>query len=116
MGVIRGGLLVFVSVLLFLVLLVGNTFLTLSLSLNYNNIQTEFVSSIGEVIENEINLDGLIEENYYMMELYCEYESEFVFQEDTLGYTFVIPCDIISQGSQAIVDYGINSLVENVYY
>ena len=57
-----------------------------------------------------------MEENYPAMELYCQNNSEFVFREDTSGYTFSIPCDIVAQGSEAIVDYGVNSLIEQVYY
>ena len=116
MGAIRGVLLVLVGVLFFILLLVGNVLLILSLSLQYDNIQTELASSIKDVVMDEVNLEEIIEENYPMVELYCQNNSEFVFREDSSGYTFTISCDIIAQGPEAIVDYGINSLVEQVYY
>ena len=53
MGVIRGGLLVIVSVLLFVSLLAGNLFLTMSWSLDYDNVKTELVSVVKELVEEE---------------------------------------------------------------
>ena len=55
MGLIRGGLLFIVVVLLFLSFLVGNIFLTLNLSLDYNNVQPELTSVIRNIAENEFN-------------------------------------------------------------
>jgi len=116
MGAIRGVLLVIVSVLLFLAFLIGNTFLTLTLSLDYDNIQTELVSSVRNAAENEINLNEVMTKNYPAMESYCKNNSEYVFKDDNSGYTFSTPCDIIAQGSEAVINYGANSFVEKIYY
>ncbi len=116
MGAIRGVLLVIVSVLLFILLLVGNVLLTLSLSLDYGNVQTELASSVGDAIVGEINLEEMMEESYPSMKSYCQNNSEFVFRDDNSDYTFVIPCDIVAQGSEAIIDYNVNNFVEKVYY
>jgi len=114
MGFIRGGLLVVVSIMLFLSFLVGNVFLTLNLSLDYETIKPELVSVVKDLVADKIGLIGEIENDFGIMGSYCENNSEFVFNEQ--GYTFVIPCDIISNGSEAILDYGINSLVDEIYY
>lgn len=116
MGAIRGVLLVIVSVLFFILLLVGNILLILSLSLQYDNVQAELASSIKDVVAKGINVEEVMEKSYPLMKLYCQNNSEFVFRDDGSGYTFTIPCDVIAQGFEAIVDYGINSLVENFYY
>jgi len=116
MGAIKGILLVIVSVLLFISLLAGNIFLTLSLSLDYNNIKTEFSSDILDSVVGDIDVKEVIEENIPDMKKDCEGKTEYVFKEDNFGYTFVIPCDIVAQGSEAIIDYGFNSFIEEIYY
>ncbi len=115
MGFIRGGLFVIASVLLALFFLFGNAFLTLGLSLDYDNVQPELVSVVKDLTEDNLNLEQEIEEKFESMELHCENNSEFVFSYES-GQTFVIPCDIISEGLDAVVEYGINSFVEEIYY
>jgi len=114
MGFIRGGLFVIASVLLFVLFLAGNTFLTLNLSLTYDNVQQELVSVIKDIVGDEMNLSEKIENDFEVMKLYCENNSEYVFSQEE--HTFVIPCEIISEGSDAVIDYGINNLVNEVYY
>ncbi len=116
MGIIRGGLLIIVITSLFLVFLIGNIFLTLYLSLDYVNVKSELVSIVNSIVEEEINLIGGIEEEFKFMELACQNNSNFVFKDDISGYVFEIPCEIISQGYEAVVDYQINIFVEEVYY
>lgn len=114
MGFIRGGLLVIVSVLLFSSFLAGNFFLTLTLSLEYDNIKPELVSVVNALAGEEMNLGQMVDEKYPSMQEYCQNNSEYVFSEQ--GYTFVIPCSVVSQGSDAIFDYGLNTLIEDIYY
>ena len=52
MGISRGGLLVIVSVLFFIALLVGSTLLTFSLSLKYENVNSEITEIVNETIKN----------------------------------------------------------------
>ena len=112
MGFIRGSLLVIVSVVLFLLFIIGNLFLTFSFSLDYDNVRLEFVSVTQDIIE-DMDLPDVVEEQLELMESHCQDNSEFVFSEG--GNTFVIPCDVISQGSEAIISSGVDSLVEEVY-
>ena len=72
MGFIRGGLFVIASVLLSLFFLFGNVFLTLGLSLDYDNVQPELVSVVKDITEDEISLEQKIEEKFESMELYCQ--------------------------------------------
>ena len=116
MGIIRGGLLVIVSVLLFVVFLAGNVLWTLDRSLDYETIKPELVSTVKEVIDEQIDTDKMMNETYDAMEAYCieGNNSEYVFSEG--GYTFEIPCEVVSgQGPDAVVDYAIGSFVEEVY-
>ncbi len=114
MGLIKGGLFVTASVLLFLCFLVGNVFLTLSWSLEYENVQPELTAVIESIAETEINLLEKIDVEFEFMEEYCQNYSEFVFSQE--GYTFVIPCEIVSHGSEAVLNQSIDNLIQEVYY
>lgn len=114
MGMIRGGLFVIASGVLFLLFLAGNVFLTLTWSLEYDTIQPELASVVENIATNEMNLDEIVNENFGKMGTYCENNSEYVFNEQ--GQTFAIPCDVVAQGSGAVVEHSINNLIENIYY
>ncbi len=114
MGFIRGGLVVIVSVLLFLSFLAGSLFLTMDLSLDYDTIRPELVSVVKDIYGYSADMNQAIEDRLPSMQTYCENNSEFVFSEQ--GYTFAIPCNIVMQGSEAVSEEGVNSLVKDVYY
>jgi len=114
MGVIRGGLLVIVSVALFLCLFATTTLLVLSWSLEYDNVKEELGSVIFDLTQKEIDFAGLIAESLPAIELYCENNTEFVFGEG--GFTFSVPCELVPQGPDAIVEHSVNSFVEKAYY
>ncbi|MFH1787582.1 MAG: hypothetical protein ABH811_02220 [archaeon] len=114
MGLIRGGLLVIVFVLLFLSFLVGNTLFTLSLSLDYDAVKSELVRIADDFNGEEFDLNQKVDEIYPSMVLYCENNLEYVFSEQ--GNTFVVPCEVVFKGSDAVVDFGINSFIEGFYY
>jgi len=113
MGFIRGGFLVIASVLFFVALLAGNLFLTVTMSLDYEVIKPALISAVKEVVENELDLDEVVNGKFENMTLYCQNNSEFVFSEEER--TFVIPCEVVSQGPEAVIDHGINGLVEGIY-
>ncbi|MFC1682539.1 hypothetical protein ACFL0X_02895, partial [Nanoarchaeota archaeon] len=114
MGLIRGGLLVIASVLFFVSLLVMGIFLTLDLSLEYENVQPELSAVVFEMANEEQDLTKEVEGNYDVMQLYCQNNSEYVYNEE--GYEFVVPCEVVAQGSGAVVEYGVDDFVESVYY
>ena len=115
MGAIRGILLVIASVLLFVVFLAGNVLWTLDKSLDYETIKPELVSVVKETIENEINLSEVVEEEFEKMEAYCLNNTEYVFSYEESGRVFELPCEVVAQGSDAIVDYAIGDFVEEIY-
>jgi len=113
MGLIRGGLVSVVSILLFLSLFAGNSFLTLKWSLEYETIQPELASVVKQVIDEQ-GFNAKLEESFPLMELYCQENSDYVFSYEDI--TIVIPCNVINEGSDAVLDYGINSVIEQFYY
>jgi len=115
MGFIRSGLLIIAGILLFLLFLAGNSFLTLGLSLDYENVKPELASVIKTLTENEMNIGEEIEKQYLFMEKHCQNNSEFVFNSEEVGQVFAIPCDVVSQGSDVVIDYCIESYVEKIY-
>ncbi|MBU2052778.1 MAG: hypothetical protein ABIG28_02275 [archaeon] len=118
MGVLRGGALFVITVLLFWSLFVGNLFLTMNLSLDYDVVKPELVSVISAVLGDKLNFWEEVDARLGEMNLYCENNSgntEFVFSSGQ-GQTFAVPCEVISQGSQAIMNYSIESFVEKGYY
>ncbi len=124
MGFIRGGLSILLIVLLFISVLLGSILLIMSWSLEYENVQRELVPIAKELTENQFNL---IEEEFNLtkemervlgvMEEHCKNEYSYVFSEG--GYTFVVPCDTLDeleQNPDALVEEGIESIIEEVYY
>jgi hypothetical protein len=124
MGFIRGSLLVFLCIILFIILLFGNTFFVLSSSLEYENVQEElgpvledFTQGQLNIIEEDFNLTEEMEEAREFMDEHCQNESSYVFSEG--GYTFVIPCEVldeVEESPSALVDQGIGNIIEQVYY
>tara|TARA_Y100000296_G_scaffold86165_1_gene124947 strand:+ start:1964 stop:2767 length:804 start_codon:yes stop_codon:yes gene_type:complete len=117
MGFIRGGLLFITGILLLVSFLAGNVFLTLALSITPENIQEQVVSNFDEISElagENINLTKELEENFYIIEEYCVNNSDYVFSEQ--GYTIDISCDVVEQGPDAVMEEGINDIVDEFYY
>tara|TARA_Y100000034_G_scaffold41320_2_gene50841 strand:+ start:2497 stop:3291 length:795 start_codon:yes stop_codon:yes gene_type:complete len=115
MGFFKGGLLFIVSIVLLFSFLAGNIFLTLNMSLDYKILQSEFTPVIKDVAEKEFSISSVIvDEQFFLMELYCQNNSEYVFSES--GYVFEIPCDVVIKGSDAVIEEGINGLLEDIYY
>lgn len=113
MGLIRSGLVVTVSSILFLSLFLGNTFLTLSWSLEYDNVEPQITAFATNMIIDQ-GFKESIEENRAYMKTYCiEYDS-FIYSQD--GITLEIPCEIIAQGTNSIIDYGVSTMIEDLYY
>ena len=124
MGFIKGGLLIILSVFLFIILFLGNVFFVLSLSLGYENVQKELgpvLKNLTEdkfnIIERDFNLTKEMERAFEFMREHCRNETAYVFARG--GYTFVLPCDLleeIDENSQSLVDQGMENIVEQIYY
>src|SRR3989339_535736 len=114
MGFIRSILLIGVSILLFLSLFIGNIFLTLSWSLEYETVKPQMITLVEDLANNELGLFESVNKDFYLMTTYCQNNSEYVFAQE--GYTFVIPCENILLGPEEVIKYGIANLVTQMYY
>ena len=115
MNFIRGSLLVFVSVLLLISFLVLGIFATLNYSLKYEAVKPQVQSFIKEIIKNEVN-KTIINEQVKILQTHCKTNSEYAFDDETTNYTFVIPCGVISKGTDEIINEETNLLIEEYYY
>lgn len=114
MGFIRGALVTIFAIVLLISLFLMNASLTLSWSLDYDSLKPALKDSVKELAQDYIDLEEVIEDALPLMEVYCQNKTEYVFSQE--GYTFVIPCEILEQGSGGIVDYGLDYLIESIYY
>ncbi len=115
MGMIRGGLLTLVAILLFLSLFAMNTFGTISMSLDYDSLKPEMTNVVSEIIRDQIDITESIDLSMIGSQLICQNNNTEIVQEFG-GKVYTIPCEIISQGSEAVVTYIIGDFVEQVYY
>ena len=117
MGFIRGALGVFASVLLFIMFLAGGILLTLTLSLQYNNLKEHLTPLINQTIQQEIgiNVPAEIEKEIVSMNISCEdYPGEYNFTEQ--GFSLTISCDVLKNGTSAVINSGVEQIIHNIYY
>lgn len=112
MGIIRGGLTIFIGIILFLSLLILGAFLTLNMSINQNNIEKNFIplsdtfegSDLNQTVTDAFN-NGLIS---------CQNSSNYAFTYSE--YDINMSCDVIYGGEDAILEGVVDSVVDQIYY
>lgn len=125
MGFFRGGLLFFFCILLFISLLAANSFLTLSTSLKYENIQKEIPPLVNELSDEKNNFfesmgmedfkfDQATNQTQEAMRRYCQNNTEYAFTFDR--YAVSIPCSSLEAGNEAILNEIIKDIVTQTYY
>jgi hypothetical protein len=119
MGLIRGGLLSFATLLLFLSLLAGNVFLTLNLSLSSSALKESVSSNYGEIIKSfgggNDEFRKTVGERMGEMQDYCKNNTEYVFSDSRSGYAIDISCGTVLQGEEAVVKEGLSDIVDGIY-
>lgn len=113
MGFIRSGVVIFFSVILFVALFLGNLFLTLSWSLEYETAKPQ-LSEYAEGLIDEFEIRTTLNENYDEMTEDCLIESIYILEQGE--FYIEIPCDIVSKGPQEVISYGIDTSIYNIYY
>jgi len=109
MGLIRGILLVFVCVLLFVSFFLMGTFATLDSSLSYETIKPQ----IKPLLRDTLDFTPIY--NYEsVFENYCVNSTEYVYPD--VNHTFVLPCNVVANGTEAIIDYQLDILIEDDYH
>lgn len=115
MGIIRGTAITFFSFILLISLFLMNATLSVSWSLEHDTLQASLKNSAGNILNDSMNDNNLFsEEAKANMNYACLSKSEYVFEYGI--YNFTIPCEVIEDGTGSIIDYGINHLVDTIYY
>ncbi len=115
MGFIRGGLLFIVCILLLLSLLIGNAFLVLSSSLEYENVQEKLNPVIKEIIYGEVDVSKM-QDSFDVMKKYCaEGNTQVIIKEE--DYDLTIPCeDILTGTPESVLDSQVDKFIQENYY
>lgn len=114
MGVIRGAALSVIGGLLLITFVISMLLLTMSWSLNYSNVKTELGNTIKENLRDKFDLESFISERYPQMQTYCQNYDNYVLEFQ--GRTINIPCSVITANQSSVLDSGIDSYVERVYF
>tara|TARA_Y100000310_G_C20607484_1_gene776283 strand:- start:165 stop:950 length:786 start_codon:yes stop_codon:yes gene_type:complete len=116
MGLIRGGLLVLSIILLFVSLFAGNIFITLSYSITPESIKKEIIANPDEITKSfgGENVSKEVDSIYPAMKSYCQNNTEYVFSLE--GHTVDIPCSTVLEGKEAIIEEGVDDIIEETYY
>jgi len=116
MGIFRGGLLILVSIMLFISILLGNIFLITSLSLDYETIQPKLIGITTNMANNEANLNQLLNINYHQILDDCKNQTEIYLTNYSINYNYKVPCETATKGSTEIANYTIEKIIEKAYY
>ncbi len=114
MGFIRGALVVVVSVLLFVMFLFGNIFLTLGNSLEYENIQTELVPVV-EGLADSYGLTQVVDSGYEGFVLTCQ-NSSHIFVPNDFGPSINVSCESVAGGKESVSNELIDGVIYDIYY
>jgi hypothetical protein len=114
MGFIRGAAVTVLGIVLLISLFVMNATLTLTWSLEYETLKPVLKETVMSYADQELGLEEYLDEATAIMQEYCENKTEFVFDQD--GMTYTIPCETVNQGGEAVLDQGIDALMQGIYY
>ena len=118
MGFIRGSLFVIVATCFFIALLVMNSTLVVSFSLDYENIREDLLPVVKETLKENINLTSVIDTKQYpLMQQFCKDPSQqldYTFSEQ--NYSFSVSCGAISNGTETVFDEVIDKFIYEQYY
>jgi hypothetical protein len=114
MGIIRGGLVSILAIILFINIILMNSLLTLTFSLDYNNVKQEITNATQQILQGELGITDKIKTDFEKMILNCQNNADYVF--NYAEYTFAIDCSVISQGEQRTLDKIIENTVKTLYY
>jgi len=115
MGFIRGTAITLFSIILLLSLFLMNLSLIVSWSLEHDTLQPALKSSAGSFLKDSLDVKNVFEgEAKTLMSSYCLIESEYKFTYE--NYNITIPCEIIEKGPDSVINYGMDSFIDTIYY
>lgn len=116
MGIIRGGLFVIISVLLFTFMIISSLFLNFSLSLEYENLQEGITNIVYNLTQEGTLADQLNQQVINAAKVYCEVTQNSDLVIEQWGQEISVSCESINLGLEEIVAEFTSNLLEEVYY
>lgn len=113
MGILRGGAITILTVLLFITLFTVGILWAISSSLEYNQLKPSLVNISKEVIQ-EYSILNVLQQNQQYIQVYCTQNDKISFNQS--GLNLNIPCSVALSGTDAIIEYGVIQLVDQLYY
>ncbi|PIN71345.1 hypothetical protein CO153_02430 [Candidatus Pacearchaeota archaeon CG_4_9_14_3_um_filter_30_11] len=115
MGFIRSGVVFILAIALFLDLFVGNLFLTLNLSLEYDQV-SPYIQNLSEDFAMSSGSKALILQNYETKKILCQKGDQV-----SLDFTFdtekiAVPCEVINKDGKSVIEFVINESIPIYYY
>lgn len=114
MGFIRGTAVFFLGVLLLATLTLGNLFLILNLSLNYEKIQPKVVDFLYDFSQDNADFSESVGEEFEIAKSECQTKSVYLIEYG--NGTIEIPCETIMKGQEETFKYGITHEFDKIYY
>lgn len=115
MGFFRGAGVVIVSVLFFVSILTAGIFWTLSLSLNYDNVNTR-VSSVSSSIVGEKLNSAELNKTFSSMKNYCKTNPTFSYVFKEGNYSYNLSCKNLPNSTSELVSQTTSYFVSDFYY
>lgn len=115
MGFIRGTAITLFSIILLISLLLMNLTLVISWSMQHDIFQPALKVSATDLLKSSVGVENIFTEKEKMyMGSYCLMNSQYNFTYE--NYSIMIPCQIIEQGPDSMIDYWIDHFIDEVYY
>jgi len=115
MGFIRGTIITFFSFVLLLSLFLMNLSLVLSWSMEYDTFQPALKTSASDFLKDSFGVENALEEEANtFMKSYCLINNEYNFEYE--DYNLTIPCEVVEEGTDSVINYGMNYLIDTIYY
>ena len=116
MGMIKSGLIVFISLILFISIFLGNIFLITSLSLDHDTINPELTKIVTKITNEQLNLNRLVNTQYPTLLNICKNQTEIYLANYSIPSSFSVPCDTVKTNPEEIINYTIHQIIEESYY
>ncbi len=113
MGALRTIGLIFVTILFFVGMMATGTLLVIVNSLDYDNVEADLNKVVKEVILEEVA--QFDEEDFNKMQEDCALKETYTLEADETEFDLTVPCDIVEQGKDAVMDYYAESLTSQIY-
>jgi hypothetical protein len=115
MGFIRGTAITLFSIILLISLLLMNLTLLVSWSMHHDIFKPAIKNSAIDLLNHTVGVENMFtEEERTYMDSYCLIDSQYNFTYE--DYSMIIPCQVIEQGPDSIIEYGADNFIDEVYY